>query len=542
MSTKNWKHWPLYVWLFALYPVLFLFSQNIGRVIELEVGISIGVVLLSATLLLGLAILITRDLARAGAVAAIAALAILTYGHVYSLINQPGLAPLLTVLYAVLTLGVIALIAWKKPAFPGRLTPHLNLIGIALILMTLPPVVRYEYYNSARAARAAEGLTRDHPRLRNSPERPDIYYIVLDGYSSNAHLLREFGHDNTAFTQALEERGFYVAYDSKTTYPITVPSLFASLNMRYLNEEDREAAQQTDSDVNYLRGQIADNVVAQELQARGYTYVFMLSGYAVPSTIAEVNIDFHPGGPVYFSASESSDEGTHDASQFYQLPFVPLLLETTAFLSFADQAEEAIQLATDEPYNFRSPNRALKTWEEAEKIPQMPEATFTVIHIIKPHEPIAFDRDGQIVSPYPVYWETPDIQERFFEQLEFINARTLRMLDTILEESSTPPIIILQADHGSYLGSPLSEDRRRIYFEILNAYYFPGRSDCGLTQDTIPINSFRVMLNCYFGGSYPLQAAKYYRAPKGYNDLFRLVEVGMDEWEALLAKGAGDKR
>lgn len=531
MKTRSWKHWPLYVWLFALYPVLFLFSQNIGRVIEVQVSVAIGVVALSATLLLGLAFLITRDLARAGVVTTLAALAILTYGHVYNLIERPGFAPFLTAFYVVLTVGAIALIVWKKPEFIGRLTPYLNLIGIALILMTLPPVVDSVYRNSARPAQAADVPLDDRPRLRNSPERPDIYYIILDGYSSNAHLLRDYDYDNTAFTQALEERGFYVAYDSKTTYPITVPSLVASLNMRYLNDEDREAAQHSDSEVNYLRGKIADNAVAQELQAHGYTYVFMLSGYVVPSTIADVNIDFHPGGPVYFSVSEGSDEATHNASRFYQLPFVPLLLETTAFRSFAAQAEAAMEPVTDEPYNFRTPARALKTWDEAEKIPQMPEATFTVIHIIKPHEPIAFDRNGKVVTPFPT-WETPDIQDRFFAELEFINTRTLRMLDTILEESSPQPIIILQADHGSHLGSPVARDGRREFYEILNAYYFPGRSDCGLTQDMIPINSFRVMFNCYFGESYPMLTARYYKAPKGYKNLFDLVEVDIEQWEA----------
>ena len=50
------------------------------------------------------------------------------------------------------------------------------------------------------------------------------------------------------------------------------------------------------------------------------------------------------------------------------------------------------------------------------------------------------------------------------------------------------------------------------------------------------------MFNCYFDESYPMLEAKYYIAPKGYNDLFHLVEVSTEEeWEALLAKGAGDK-
>jgi hypothetical protein len=531
-DTSRLKDWPIYVWLLALYPVLFLFAQNVGRVIEEQVLVAIGAVLLGVTLLLGLMLLITRSATRAGAVTAIASLAIFSYGHVYNLIDRPDLASVLTVLYIVLAGAAILLIVTKKPAFIDRVAPALNLITLVLLLMVLPPLVSYGYrITTARSAQAAEAGTTDHPKLLNSADRPDIYYIILDAYSANAHLLRDYGYDNSAFTDALKERGFYIADQSKTSYPITVPSLFSSLNMRYLTDEDRKAAMSSPSETDYLRAQVADNEVGRELQARGYTYVFMLSGYVVPSTIADMNIDFHPGGPVYFSPSEGSSEGTYNASRFYQLPFTPLLLDTTAFRDFAAQDNASSPPVTDQPYDFRAPERALMTWDEAEKIPEMPEATFTVIHIIKPHEPIAFDRDGNVVTPYPT-WETPDIQDRFFAQLEFTNKRTLQMIDTILDRSSVPPIIILQSDHGSHLGSPVSRNGRRIYYEILNAYHFPDRSDCNPAQDIIPINSFRVVFNCYFGGSYPLLDAKYYEFPKGYNELFDYKEIDMKAWEA----------
>ena len=48
MSVKRRRKWPLYVWLFTLYPILFLFSHNIGRVIEEQVLLSISIALLGA--------------------------------------------------------------------------------------------------------------------------------------------------------------------------------------------------------------------------------------------------------------------------------------------------------------------------------------------------------------------------------------------------------------------------------------------------------------------------------------------------------------
>ncbi len=40
--------------------------------------------------------------------------------------------------------------------------------------------------------------------------------------------------------------------------------------------------------------------------------------------------------------------------------------------------------------------------------------------------------------------------------------------------------------------------------KILNAYFLPGESDGLLYPSISPVNTFRVILNLYFGGQYPL--------------------------------------
>jgi hypothetical protein len=534
VTIKGLKDWPFYVWLFSLYAVLFLFSQNVGRVSEGQVLIVLGITLLDATLLFLLMLVIAQSAARGGVITLIISLALLTYGHAYNLIDRPDFAPILTILYVALAGVGSILILVKRPSFIDRIAPYLNLIGVVLVLMTLPPLVRYAYRSTiAQSAQAAVTTAADHPKLLNSAERPDIYYIILDAYSANSELLRDYGYDNSAFTDALETRGFYVADQSKTTYGVTVVSLAASLNMRYIDESDKLAAQSNKSAEDYFYTLDADSLVAQELQKRGYTYIFMLSGFTSPSTIADMNIDFHPEGPVYFAGTITTADGSpqHSVSWYYQKPFLPLFLDTTAFLSFSDEAQD-IPTASGKPYLFWEPKRALATWDEAEKLPEIPEATFTIIHIIKPHVPLVFDRTGNILPYLPNNASEQVRTQRFFEQLQFVNDRTLEMLDTIIARSSTPPIIILQADHGSVLGEPESLDRRRTNFEILNAYHFPGHEDCITDRDIIPINSFRAMFNCYFDGNYPMLEHKYYAMPKNYDDLFDIEEIDIRAWEA----------
>ncbi len=536
MHSTQWKTWPLYVWLIAAYPVLFLFSQNIGEVYQTEVIASLIAALVAATLLFALIGMLLRDAARAGAITALVTLAFFSYGHIHNLLAPLGVSDwVLAPLYALILVGGVFLTVRAKhsPALL-RAAPAANLMAALMVAMTLPPLIGYFYRGLARQIQTSNGESRaDHPILLNSAQRPDIYYIILDGYSSNEHLMRGWGYDNSAFTEALEARGFTVAYESKTTYGVTLPSMAASLNMRYLDASDRTAASGAASDEDYLRGLIADNEAAKQLQARGYRYVFMLSGFVIPSTIADVNIDFHPGGPVYYPAADAESGGTHDASSFYQRPFLPVLFQTSMLRGFADEVEET-PLVEDQPYKFWKPERAIMTWDEAEKIPSLPEATFTVVHLIKPHEPIAFDRAGSIIPyPYVQYNNPPEVVEQaFFDQLDYVNARTLQMIDTILAESSVPPIIILQGDHGSDLGRPESPDGRRTNFEILNAYYFPRRQCAGLTQDIIPINSFRVLFNCAFGGDYALLPPQFFATPYDYDNIFFFVPVDIARWEA----------
>jgi hypothetical protein len=72
------------------------------------------------------------------------------------------------------------------------------------------------------------------------------------------------------------------------------------------------------------------------------------------------------------------------------------------------------------------------------------------------------------------------------------------MLRRIISDSSIPPIIIVQADHGGV--GTFSEDRHK----ILNAYYLPAGGEQLLYENISPVNSFRLIFNHYFGGNFEI--------------------------------------
>ena len=81
------------------------------------------------------------------------------------------------------------------------------------------------------------------------------------------------------------------------------------------------------------------------------------------------------------------------------------------------------------------------------------------------------------------------------------------MIDKIIANSSQPPIIILQADHGpaSMLDQEsLDNTNIKERMAILNALYLPGDGDKGLYPSITPVNTFRIIFNHYFGTNYSL--------------------------------------
>jgi hypothetical protein len=91
----------------------------------------------------------------------------------------------------------------------------------------------------------------------------------------------------------------------------------------------------------------------------------------------------------------------------------------------------------------------------------------------------------------------------------YVNKRTKELIDTILSQSATPPVIVLQADHGytascagsSFLFSPQTLYRK---LTIFNAYYLPDRCTDILYHSVTPVNTIRILFNHYFNADYEL--------------------------------------
>jgi hypothetical protein len=100
------------------------------------------------------------------------------------------------------------------------------------------------------------------------------------------------------------------------------------------------------------------------------------------------------------------------------------------------------------------------------------------------------------------------------------------MIDRILANSPEPPVIILQSDHGSGMGLSTechNQTDLRERLSILNAYFLPGVGSEDLYQSISPVNSFRVVLNAYFGAGLELLPDRSYFST--WSDPFKFIDV-----------------
>lgn len=129
-----------------------------------------------------------------------------------------------------LTLGLIIMIVRYKGSLV-KLSLYFNILMIFLILFQLYTIFS-QNTGKIKLAYRPDGSEKTS-QVRNGI-LPDIYYLILDGYTSNKSLIDYWSFNNNSFTDFLTQSGFWIASESQTNYNMTPYSLASSLNMSYL--------------------------------------------------------------------------------------------------------------------------------------------------------------------------------------------------------------------------------------------------------------------------------------------------------------------
>jgi hypothetical protein len=490
---KNFIQRPWYPLLFAAYPVLGLLAVNIGNA-RPDAGLRpLGIAVLGAAILAGLLRLLTRDWHRAAFVSAAWIWLFAIYGHLFGYLQEkaPEYAQTNLVAGVSLLLAAAALFAASRPKVKYEAwTAPLNMVALTLVIFPIGQIVWYQF-----EIRDAPSVSAESPVAEVAGPKPDIYYIILDSYTRADTLELAYEYDNSLFLGRLEEMGFNVAECGMSNYVRTEPSLASSLNMTYLSEDlDPRIAPKSQARTP-LWNLIRNNAVMDYVESHGYKTVAFATGFPWSEwDHADLFLEADP-----LRSGLTAFEG--------------LLLETTAYRIAED--EELINMREIGFNRYRD-----RTQFVLDTLPTLADMDlgapkFVFAHLIIPHPPFVFSENGSRTDAVSYLNEKAQYSAEkyaagYVMQLTFINRAMTRIVQEIIAQSATPPIIIIQGDHGPWLQP---KDRR---LTILNAYYLPGHADA-ISERITPVNTFRMVFNLYLGGDFELLPDHSYYSPVPYH-------------------------
>jgi hypothetical protein len=500
---------PLHPFLFGAYAIVALLANNISQV-YLNIAIrSLVVVPLTTFIALVLLRLVLKDWHKAAMIVSIWVIFFFSYGHLYNALEDVTIFGfvigrhrfLLLLWFAIFIFGSWWAIKSGSKRFAA--TRILNLIAVVALVFPVIQILSFHLQGSTSFQKEAGDLypetTEQEVVNLQMPEEgvpPDIYYIILDMYVRDDVLLESFHYDNSPFLESLIEKGFFVARCSQSNYPNTPLSLSSSLNLNYLETFAQEVIDKK-LDHYQLEPFVKENLVRRELSNLGYTIVNVESGFFLTEW---------KDADIYLQRKE---ETVLQSLAFGGLnEFESMLLYSTAGMLFNEVRSLRSQMLVpllDQPYIERR-NQILYALDALGTIATSPGPKFVFVHIVAPHPPFVFGPNGEFFPRTTPLTLNQDVEDRNWDryvegytgQVTFLNEKVLVAIQNILANSATPPIIVLQSDHGT---TRLAEDRARV--AILNAYYLPG-GEQNLYHSITPVNSFRIIFNTYFGGNYNL--------------------------------------
>jgi hypothetical protein len=495
---------PFYPLLLGLYPVLYLWAVNY---FQMSVSVIIRPLVLSMCLTWIawlLCEIIFRDLRKASIAAVFPLALFFFYGHIYELIaewtifgiwvSRPfSIFGLWGLLFGI---AIVCLVRTRSKLY--NLTWILNLAGSFLLLMLLGQFVFFSLTRQITEKSNSISPQANEPQVAFqtlNEDTPDLYYILLDSYGREDLLRQNIGLDNHEFITQLEQMGFIVPACSQSNYNSTILAVASTFSMNYLDQvgfSDTKSATRRDGDeisIPSLEIIIQRNPVMQQFQAMGYQVITMREPF---SFLNFPNSDIIYDNQIGIQAKAGSGKFEHLFARTTLLQVI--IQEVTKKPEMLQNLPAWITEFIDPGY-AQSQKYQLDLYQlnQLDQITRVAGKKFFYAHLLTTHPDFTFTPTGE---KRPFALET---KQAYAEQVIYTNQRILQVIKTILTQSKTPPIIILQGDHGYGGYEDLGTER----FKILNAYYLPRSGKDKLYPEITPVNTFRLIFSEYFGMEYP---------------------------------------
>lgn len=509
---------PFHPILFSIFPILFIFSNNISHLSWEQVqNPTLWTLLLTATVWFSLKILY-RNIYKAAIVTSWLVVLFFAYGPAYDFLGNIQLTFQSHWLFLSLwllsgALGILILNRCNETIKPLSLA--VNWIALCLLGPSLLMLLTQSWNGPVSFSMdTALAMKKELPLPNVQYDKPNIFYIVLDAYGGQPALQKYFNFDNKDFLDFLSKKGFQVNNQAKANYNQTWLALTSSLNLNYVQELLPNSALQANSR-QPLRHLIQNNAATNYLRQLGYSIICVQSGLSFTRwNDADILAPPH----------ESFDE-------FFTLwlSMTPIRGGFAIYDDLTGSQHSAYQ-------NLR--DRIQFSFEHLPDYAKTSKPAFIFSHILAPHPPFVFGPNGESIEPDRKYaisdgseffsngGTKEEYKKNYIGEIQFINDQLKQTITKILSHSKTPPIILIQADHGSRMHLDWERfdktDTEEAY-SIFHALYIPNHYQLEHPDELSPVNNFRMLFNTLFHTHLTLLPHKSYYSP--WENLFQFQPV-----------------
>ena len=497
---------PIHVVFLAIFPVIFLFSENMHEFVPTDIIVPLLIIIPISLIVFFILKLILKDSNKAALIVSIGLVSFFTYGHFYSIIKG------FTILdqdigrhrYIIIPfiLGIIIpmyFIIKSKINFQN-ITKIVNGISIVLVVLVLINITIFGITEIESYSTIHYEPSNNPVELQNIHNTPDVYYMIFDEYGG-PETMKNLNYDNSQFYEFLKEKKFIIPEKSTSNYPMTHSSIPSTMNMEYVNDLSNILGKDSKTYLP-LREMLYNSQVIKNFKSLGYDIVIFESGFVPSKNFVLVDdIICH-------------EEGEIDSILF------DTVTRTSMIGYFVERHEEQ-----------KIRDRINCAFSEIKTIGNnKDEPIFAFVHMLIPHPPNVFGPNGEAIIPgNPISSEIWDEKIAYIDQVKFVNKEIVKVVEKILDENEKS-IIIIQSDHGSGFDVDWKNPDESMVLQrlsILNAYYVPEISENQFYENITPVNSFRIIFNDYFNGSYKILEDRNYwntgDAPWDFHDVTKII-------------------
>lgn len=466
---NSWVQALLSVVAVASYPAIFLYFQNADEarfseaVSPLFIFIAVGVILFTTVFFF------IKCVSKAAIITNSFMLVLLNYSLLENGINKifPDLRYWHVLPIFLFILFHIAWFIYKKldKEIANITVLVLCIVFCGLILFngaTAAPTIINKISNE-KQAKEQKNITT-HP-VEDNKDMPNIYFLIFDEYSSIDFMKKYYNYDNSAFTDYLEEIGFNVSYTSHNDSIETATITANLVNLEYLVTSKMSILEKD----KYRK----NNYLFKYIEGKGYriTGVGNMEPYGIENAASK-----------YVDLSTKTIDGKTIVDIIFMNTAIHPFYKIPSYKNAEQKIINSLQYLKN-PNNFTS-------------------NSFTICHILCPHEPFLFDKNGYTYDNPGANWKD---QKYYLEQYIFITNQIIKIVESIVN-SDPESCIIIQSDHSARANSDpdlfMKLFTHKDMSNIFNAVYF--RKEKIDIEGLSGVNTLRKVFNRIFEDNFEI--------------------------------------